>query len=634
MLIVAAIAVSVHAQQRPVRDNAAPTLSGTAAIAGMVVAADLAGQPLANASVMIVGTENGLFKMIMTDDEGRYEATGLPAGRYVVGAAKPRYVESFYGATHAGRPGTAIELRDGQQVNDVALKLTLGGVISGVIMDERGQPAPGASISLLEYQSKTGPPTPILSRLSAQMHHADNRGEYRLFGLPPGTYAISATPAMPGGRDVHALTTGEMEAGLQALKSPATPGDATPKAPARPPASTVINQPAAAQGAFDPFAGAPPVVGELAGLLGAGATVGYAPVYYPGTTDAMSATQITLGSGEERGGIDVRIALVPTARIDGTVVNDDGSPGQNVRVSMNTMVNPLGRGPLAGMFGSLLSNLGGNTNVRPDGRFSFSGIAPGHYTITARTNATGGRGGAAAAATARWATSEVDVNGQNISDLLLTLHPGMKISGRVTFEATTVTPPNDYSQVSVVTLSAGDARSAQVQPDGTFVLSGLAPGTYLLGATFNGPEMLTWKARAIMIAGHDMLDLPITITADEDLADVAITLTDRQQEVSGVLQDATGRPASQYTIVLFPRDEKYWTPDSRRILVARPGTDGRFQFKGPLGPPPGEYFLAAVTDLDADAEHDPDFLKALVSAAVRISVALGERTVQDLKIGR
>ena len=48
-------------------------------------------------------------------------------------------------------------------------------------------------------------------------------------------------------------------------------------------------------------------------------TVAYAPVYYPGTTTASGAAGVTLSVGEERGGVDFQLQLVPTAKIEGRI---------------------------------------------------------------------------------------------------------------------------------------------------------------------------------------------------------------------------------------------------------------------------------------------------------------------------
>jgi hypothetical protein len=72
-----------------------------------------------------------------------------------------------------------------------------------------------------------------------------------------------------------------------------------------------------------------------------------------------------------------------------------------------------------------------------------------------------------------------------------------------------------------------------------------------------------------------------------------------------------------------------WQPRSRRILFARPATDGRFVF---VDPPAGEYLIAALGDLDPLDLQDVAFLEQIAPSAVKIAVKEGERKVQDLRI--
>jgi hypothetical protein len=145
---------------------------------------------------------------------------------------------------------------------------------------------------------------------------------------------------------------------------------------------------------------------------------------------------------------------------------------------------------------------------------------------------------------------------------------------------------------------------------------------------------MTWTLQSVALDGRDVTDLPVEISADAGPRRVVVTFSDRHQELSGRLQSGSGAPASEYTIVAFPEDRAYWSYGSRRIVTARPGTDGRFTLSGP-GPatlPPGRYLIAAVDDLGRDEQFDPAFLAQLVPAAVPIALAPGEKKVQDLAI--
>ena len=85
-------------------------------------------------------------------------------------------------------------------------------------------------------------------------------------------------------------------------------------------------------------------------------------------------------------------------------------------------------------------------------------------------------------------------------------------------------------------------------------------------------------------------------------------------------------------MILFPADKKYRLPDSRRIQIARPATDGRFVFGGLLGPPPGDYLLAAVTDLRSEEQFGPAFLEALATEAIKVTLGPGEKKTQDVRL--
>ena len=88
-------------------------------------------------------------------------------------------------------------------------------------------------------------------------------------------------------------------------------------------------------------------------------------------------------------------------------------------------------------------------------------------------------------------------------------------------------------------------------------------------------------------------------------------------------------PAPDYFIIVFPADRTRWYSGSRHIQATRPGTDGRFSIAN-VGP--GDYHLAAVTDVDQFEWFDPAFLDQLVPAAVKVTLVEGETRTQDLRV--
>ena len=165
-----------------------------------------------------------------------------------------------------------------------------------------------------------------------------------------------------------------------------------------------------------------------------------------------------------------------------------------------------------------------------------------------------------------------------------------------------------------------------IRDRGNFTFVGVTPGRYRVSAYGLGG----WFLRTATFGGRDAMDAPVEIGMG-DVGGVELTFTDLEQEINGDLLDASGKPAPEFFIILFPVNKAYWGGQSRRIMSTRPGADGRFKFQNP---PPGDYLIAAVTDVEQGEWNDPAFLEQLVGASTKISVAEGEKRTQGLRIKR
>src|SRR6185436_12529297 len=87
---------------------------GTGSISGNVIVAGV-GVAARRARVTLNATQGGGSRTTTTDDNGRFVFSGLLAGRYSLSASKPGHIGVSYGQTKPGRPGTPIQLADGQQ---------------------------------------------------------------------------------------------------------------------------------------------------------------------------------------------------------------------------------------------------------------------------------------------------------------------------------------------------------------------------------------------------------------------------------------------------------------------------------------------------------------------------------------
>jgi hypothetical protein len=173
----------------PPRDPALPAKTGTATLRGHVVAADT-GQPLRKAQVRIMAPELRENRLTSTDADGKYEFKEVVAGRYTVMASKGSFVQLQYGQLRPFEPGKPLEILDGQLVEKVDFSLPRGGIVTGRVIDEFGEPLPDAMVSMQRYQNMGGQ-----RRLmnAGRMATTNDVGEFRLFAIPPGQYYLSAT---------------------------------------------------------------------------------------------------------------------------------------------------------------------------------------------------------------------------------------------------------------------------------------------------------------------------------------------------------------------------------------------------------------------------------------------------------
>jgi hypothetical protein len=128
----------------------------------------------------------------LTDAEGRFRLNVETAGRYRVVPVAPAYV-----ASNAESVAKAVTVAPGDEITGTDFALGRGGVITGLISTPEGRPAIAERITVTPV-GEPGQNRPVLD-LPAAMFETDDRGVYRIFGLPPGRYLVSAGTAGGGG---------------------------------------------------------------------------------------------------------------------------------------------------------------------------------------------------------------------------------------------------------------------------------------------------------------------------------------------------------------------------------------------------------------------------------------------------
>jgi hypothetical protein len=180
-----------QAGRLPPRDAAAPA-TGTGRIGGRVVQAG-GTTPIRRAQVTLTGEQN-VQRMVTTDADGRYEFSDLPAGRFTISAAKGGYLTLQYGQRRPFEPGRLVTMTGGQVLRQVDLALPRGGVITGRIIDRFGEPAVGADIAVERYQYSSDGQRRLIRATGTA---TNDLGEFRVFGLMPGEYIVSANRRQP-----------------------------------------------------------------------------------------------------------------------------------------------------------------------------------------------------------------------------------------------------------------------------------------------------------------------------------------------------------------------------------------------------------------------------------------------------
>jgi Carboxypeptidase regulatory-like domain len=175
----------------------------TARLGGRVFAGDT-GKPLRGAFVNIVDTRAAnpterQGRWVATDATGTWECPDLAPGRYIVSVTKSGYLKIEYGQQRPFERGKTLELTAGQVVDKLDLALPRGSAITGRIFDEHGDPVAAVMVRALRHRYVDGRRqlTPLSEGIevlaSGGGDITDDLGQFRIYGLAPGDYYVSAS---------------------------------------------------------------------------------------------------------------------------------------------------------------------------------------------------------------------------------------------------------------------------------------------------------------------------------------------------------------------------------------------------------------------------------------------------------
>jgi protocatechuate 3,4-dioxygenase beta subunit len=509
-------------RQMPPRDGRqveAPR--GTSILRGSVVAAD-SGAPIRRAQVRISG-QGVPSRLATTDDRGRFEIKELPSGRYTVTASKGGFVTLQYGQRRPSESGTPLDLGDAQVLDRLVIGLPRGSVIGGRITDEFGEPVANAVVSAMRYGYSAGARRLLPGSGSNSRDTTDDQGQFRLFGLSPGDYLVSAayrsggevtdpageptgyaptyypgTPTLADAQRVSVAIGQELTgvtfalvatrlvrvsgAVINAEGQPAMGGmvalvPASARTTGRPAMTQMATTPVDGSGQFR-------LTNVVPGRYTLHVGSGRGPrAFQGGGAGQFGRAEITVGTDDLDG---VVVVTGYGARVSGQVITDTGAAPsirpQQVQVGARSADPDL----------SLPGAVGQQVRVNADWSFEINGLFDARYV---RTQLPPG-----------WTLKAVLLNGQDITDTPVIFPPGQSVSGMqivISEKSTTVTgrvtdiAGTAITDATIVVLPADESlwmyqsrfvRTARPDQDGQFQILGLPAYERYLAVPVQGLE--------------------------------------------------------------------------------------------------------------------------------------------------
>jgi protocatechuate 3,4-dioxygenase beta subunit len=500
-----------------------------------------------------------------TGSDGAFRFTNLKPGKYRLLAAHPEgtYYPAEYGQRNPRGPGYDFSI-DSSSSMKVRLEMAPMASVSGHVTGADGKPATHIHVLAAEIAYPNG--ARALNQI--QGVETDDRGNYRLFWLPPGKYIIGAFPEGIRRRQV-----------------------AVPFGP-----------PAAADSMNQSFSQA--LIHYRTGSDGQLIREVYDVVYSPGVTNADAANVVDLRLGSNVAGID--IALAPgrrrAARIRGIVVDGtSGKPSANSTVRVTPRVN----GPVS---------VRPNAITNENGAFEIDGIGEGEYFI----NATLGE-----RLSIQTAVQALTIDSADIEGLNLIVTPGGSIPGRITLDGADangyqVGLIRDNSQIPGPTYSVSS-------PTGEFSIARVHAGTYRVDVL---PPVTETNAKAfvksIRFAGVESRSGILQI-GDSPSGTLDITLSNNGGIAEGQVNDGKRQPAPNAMVVVVPVDSQ--RPD----LFKSARTDLTGQYRIP-GIAPGTYLVFAWPWIQNGLWQNQDFLRTVEARGTRVTVSEGSDSNLELTL--
>lgn len=328
----------------------------------------------------------------------------------------------------------------------------------------------------------------------------------------------------------------------------------------------------------------------------------YVTTLYANATSLESAAQIDVAPGAQVSGINITMARLPTARIQGRVsLPIAGRIPRNARLWLSSK-QPAVPG-------------GHDAAVDTQGNFLMRGVIPGSYVLQSDFEDDGERYSA-------WLPLEVSANIEGID---LKLQAPVEIHGRVIIEE------NRYLSGETLTINlvaknpevSISEDSTELKDDLSFKFSNAGLEQYDVSA-YRLPEGFYLKS--IRMGQQDVTETGLDLTQGAPAEELTLVLNPNGGVIDGSVKNAKDEAAVGATVTLIPDGGHR---SQRRFQRVDTDQNGRFIFKGVV---PGEYKLYAWEEREDAANEDPDFMKLHESAGEAVSVKEGGHVTKQLTV--
>lgn len=476
---------------------------------------------------------------VQTDVDGRFSFGLPPPGSYVVRASREGYWGQALDDGRFADDSTVTVLVGPQPSSEILLGLMEGVTITGRVFDERGQPLPAA---LVQASTPADSPRGPMLRATGMQRPTDDRGEYRLFGLPPGEYYVSVSPKpLSAVERASASSLAEVRMFYPNAMTPATATSLTLKAGAEfSRADITVRRPALAK-----------VSGQVLSSV-------------PGDT-TISLMLASRDLQHEAAAIRP-LAPIALTQSRGAFTFQDVLPG-----SYDLIATSTGNGP------GCESTVGRLPENEQD-------LASYLRALAARSLQVGPAGRAIVRTTCS-AVASVEVRDRDVEGVTIALHRSIDVHGRITVNGRASA---EGIKVRLVTREGtrrlGFATATETADGaGVFVISGVPAGRFDVEVQF--PESLNGAYISEARAGGAVIRSGLTVGSEAVSLDISIGMNGGT--ASGLVVDENQAPIARAQVFLLAANGVGAAMPRR----AAADSAGRFAFDGLA---PGEYRVLAI----------------------------------------